>query len=93
MFFFYFFLIILIFIYIFVPLFSKKISFKIIDKYSQYNELIILKKEIEIALEEIDYELEQCKITLDDYNIRKREYAANLLDIETRLKKLKELLK
>lgn len=89
MFFFYFFLVILIFIYIFVPLFREKIGFETIGQYGQYNELMAQKKEIESAVEEIDYEFEQGKITLDDYNTRKKKYSTDLLDIEKRLEKLK----
>ncbi len=78
MIFFYCSLVILLFLYIFIPILIKNRSADLDIKFDDYKNLKIYLEEINNRLEEISFDYQQGKITIDDYQKMKDAYLKEL---------------
>ncbi len=86
MIFFYCSLVILLFLYIFIPILIKNRGADLDIKFDDYKNLKIYLEEINNRLEEISFDYQQGKITIDDYQKMKDAYLKELELIESKLK-------
>jgi chromosome segregation ATPase len=84
----YLFLIVLIFLYIISPLLAQRVNINFAQIYDDYNNLQMLRKEYESAIEDLNYDLQQNKISSDEYKVKIQEYNEKLAEIDAKLKEI-----